>query len=552
MSKEIKSLLNSLKHHWSLLGLVLFSFSVNAQIKTSVDSTAIKIGEALSYALEVEVDSAAMVVFPKSPTFGAMEVVENYKTDTLSNTLRLRLLKKYRLTQFDSGSYIIPKQKILIGDKTFFSDSVKIEVLPVKVDTAKQKLYGIKPIFEVRNKTDFWGVMKWALVGIIIVGAIIWYWFIFRKKGLTEDEKIAALPPYEQAKIALEKLDEKTHFKKETVKSFYSELTFILRKYLNEKVYDQSLESTTEELLEKLKGLSRSKAIVLHDETLKNLELTLKRADLVKFAKSNPEFEIIRLDKQIIAREIGLVRAGLPAPTEVELEQTVEYQKQLYKKKQQKRIKWGLGVFLGALILGFSCAGLYFGFTTVKDTILRHPSKLLMEGRWISSEYGAPGIRLETPKVLSREFEDSLQKNSPNLSVKKFLFDNDKVPLEILVKSSKKTTESSGAQDQNGVDLMQIAEDELTRLENQGASNMLPKNDVFLTPSGQEGMKTYGTANYVFEGDKTTDAEFIILGFSAQDLLQQLIIIWDANDPYAVKISKRILNSVELVKLNKN
>jgi hypothetical protein len=126
------------------------------------------------------------------------------------------------------------------------------------------------------------------------------------------------------------------------------------------------------------------------------------------------------------------------------------------------------------------------------------------------------------------------------------------VPLEILVKSSKKTTESSGAQDQNGVDLMQIAEDELTRLENQGASNMLPKNDVFLTPSGQEGMKTYGTANYVFEGDKTTDAEFIILGFSAQDLLQQLIIIWDANDPYAVKISKRILNSVELVKLNKN
>jgi hypothetical protein len=65
-------------------------------------------------------------------------------------------------------------------------------------------------------------------------------------------------------------------------------------------------------------------------------------------------------------------------------------------------------------------------------------------------------------------------------------------------------------------------------------------------------MKTYGTANYVFEGDKTTDAEFIILGFSAQDLLQQLIIIWDANDPYAVKISKRILNSVELVKLNKN
>jgi len=29
-------------------------------------------------------------------------------------------------------------------------------------------------------------------------------------------------------------------------------------------------------------------------------------------------------------------------------------------------------------------------------------------------------------------------------------------------------------------------------------------------------------------------------------------MIWDANDPYAVEISKRILNSVELIKLNQN
>ena len=552
MSKEIKQFLNSLKSQWCMLGLVLIGVSASAQVKASVDSTTIKIGEALLYSLEVESDSTAVVVFPESQTFGAMEVIENYKTDTLSKDLRLRLLKKYGLTQFDSGAYTIPSQKILIGDKTFFSDSIKIEVCPVKVDTTKQKLYGIKPIFEVKNKAPFWGVLKWILGGLLIAGLVVWYFFVYRKKGLTEAEKIAALPPYEQAKIALEKLDEKTYFDNGAVKSFYSELSFVLRKYLNEKVYNQSLESTTEELLQKLKMVSQSKEVLLTDETLKNLELTLKRADLVKFAKSKPGFEIIRLDKQIIAQEIDLVKAGLPAPTEIELEQTLEYQKQLQKKQQQKRIKWGLGAFLGLFILMFLGSGLHFGFTTVKDTILRHPSKLLMEGKWVSSEYGAPGISLETPEVLGREFEDSLQTNNTGVSVNKFRFDNGGVPLKIVVKSSKMATESPKAQGENTIDLFRVSENELTLLEKEGASNMFPKNDKFTTPNGQEGMKTHGTANYRFGSKKTSDAEFIILGFSTQALLQQLIMIWDANDPYAVEISKRILNSVELIKLNQN
>ena len=305
-------------------------------------------------------------------------------------------------------------------------------------------------------------------------------------------------------------------------------------------------------MLHKLKLLSRSKEVVLNDESLKNLESTLKRADLVKFAKSKPKFEIVRLDKQIIAQEIDLVKAGLPAATEIELEQTLEYQKRLQKKQQQKRIKWGLSAFLGLSLLIFLSSGFYFGFTTVKDTLLRHPSKLLLEGKWVSSEYGAPGISLETPEVLGREFEDSLQINTTGVSVKKFRYDNGSVPLKIVVKSSKMATENPKAQGENNIDLFQVSEDELTLLEKEGASNILPFDNKFTTPNGQEGMKTHGTANYRFGNKKTSDAEFIILGFSAQALLQQLIMVWDANDPYAVEISKRILNSVELIKLNQN
>ena len=55
---------------------------------------------------------------------------------------------------------------------------------------------------------------------------------------------------------------------------------------------------------------------------------------------------------------------------------------------------------------------------------------------------------------------------------------------------------------------------------------------------------------YPFNGGTTTSAEFIILGFSTESLLQQLIIIWDDEDIYAAEISKRIISSVELIKLN--
>ena len=38
--------------------------------------------------------------------------------------LNINLIKKYGLTQFDSGRYTIPKQKVLIGDKEFYTDSL--------------------------------------------------------------------------------------------------------------------------------------------------------------------------------------------------------------------------------------------------------------------------------------------------------------------------------------------------------------------------------------------------------------------------------------------
>ncbi len=524
-----------------------------AQVDTQVDTTTIKIGEELILTFEVETDSTSTVVFPEGQTFQPLELLESYAADTTKQDLKIKLIKKYGLTQFDSGVYRIPRQKILINDTILFSDSIAVQVNSVKVDTTKQKLYDIKPIIGVEKQRSGWGWFWWIL-GIGLIAVLLIFKLIWAKKTTHGNETEKNLPPYEHAKAALKALDEKHYFENNKIKSFYSELTLVLRRYLDEKVYGQSLESTTDELLEALHGLKKAKTIRLNDESLKNIEAILKRADLVKFAKSKPNFEIIRLDKNTIDSEIDQVKKGLPEPTEEELQMDLKYQEQLQRKKRQRQLKIAGISAAGLVLLTFIGSSLYFGFSTVKDTLLRHPSKLLLETEhWVSSEYGAPGITIETPEVLGRKSNDSVPPSRNNASTKIFGFFDENVPLKILIKSSKYPSNKDANQPQKEpIDLLNAAEKELDELGRLGGLNMLPRNEKFTTQNGQEGLKTYGSAMFPFEGSNAVSAEFVILGFSTADLLQQLIMVWATDDDYTKAISDRILSSVELIKSNQN
>ena len=102
---------------------LLLPLFLAAQVTSSIDSTSIKIGEQITYKIQVETDTTDLVVFPEGQTFMPLEMIESYKIDTAKQDAKYLLIKKYGLTQFDSGAYTIPKQKIVIGDKTFFKDS---------------------------------------------------------------------------------------------------------------------------------------------------------------------------------------------------------------------------------------------------------------------------------------------------------------------------------------------------------------------------------------------------------------------------------------------
>ena len=533
---------------------VLISLIGYSQVTSSIDSTAIKIGAELFYKIHVKTDSTTLVVFSEEQTFQPLEMINSYSIDTTKKEGYYQLTKTYGLTQFESGVYTIPKQKIRIGENIFFTDSLQVQVNPVIVDTSKQKLFDIKPLIEVDKKpSKIWRTLGFILLALLGIGGVL-YWFIWRKKPMSEAEKIAALKPYERAKLALEKLDEERYFENEEIKTYYSDLTLILRQYLDEKVYEQSLESTTDELIFRLKTLEAANQIKLSKETIQNIETIFKRADLVKFAKSKPDYQLAKLDKNTIDLEIDHVKEGLPEPTEEELLQDLAYREALARKQKRKKIKQITAAILGVFLITMIGLVIRSGFTEVKDTVLRNPSKLLLEKTpWVTSEYGAPGITISTPEVLQRQIVELPEEMKGKVQTVTFAYAGTDTPIDVVINSSKYAaeTDEEGKQKDVPIDLLKVAEGVLDRFEENGTKNIITRNEQFITPNGQEGIKTFGTAEFLVE-DKLVKGAYILLGFSTPNLLQQVILTWKEEDVYADQIVERILNSIELIKLTKD
>ena len=155
----------------------IWSFFTYAQVSTSIDTTQIRIGEEVGYIIHVEADSTDLVVFPEGQTFLPVEVINSYKVDTTYKNAKYQLLKKYGLTQFDSGSYTIPTQRIFINENAFNTDSIQIEVKDVAVDTTKQKMFDIKPVITVQSPPfDFLKLLYWLLL-ILIIGGFVSFVF---------------------------------------------------------------------------------------------------------------------------------------------------------------------------------------------------------------------------------------------------------------------------------------------------------------------------------------------------------------------------------------
>ncbi len=267
--------------------------SIQAQINVSAvfDSTQMIIGDQTDLHLNVNQPSASKVLYPtlSAESLGNFEIIEVGPIDTLKREPELITQQNITVSAYDSGYYQIPPLPFTIvrqnGRKdTIFSAPAAMIVQTIEVDTSV--IAPIKPIIKQGYTRE--EITNYLLgVGVIILlGLFIYYWIKRYNKEEEVEEEIVIIPAHETAIKKLEELKKAKLWQNDQLKEYYSQLTYIVREYLEGRYEIRALESTTSEIFQELKRENFSQ------ELKDQLRKVLQSADLVKFAKAAPTAEL--------------------------------------------------------------------------------------------------------------------------------------------------------------------------------------------------------------------------------------------------------------------
>lgn len=263
-------------------------------IETKIDSTNMMIGEQVKMEVQIKHSKETEVLMPKSVKLGRnIEVLSERDSTAKISEKEILTSKKMMITSFDSGVYEIPPIPIPIKEEngswdTIFSQAMQLIVASPAIDST-QDFAPIKDIFQepMSFKEDILpGVL--AILAIAVLVTLVWIYSKRKKKEKVEEEILPPEPVVPAHIIAfsdLKKLDDKQLWQKGNFKTYHSEISHILREYLENRYDINALESVTDEIILDLKVFEIDLAQVSH---LKNV---LQVADLVKFAKVEPNEE---------------------------------------------------------------------------------------------------------------------------------------------------------------------------------------------------------------------------------------------------------------------
>ena len=533
--------------------LALFLFqshsALSQKLNATIESDSVLIGKELFYKIDVNLEKKQAIIFPDSASFVPFELLSETKVDTIQSNNGFIFSKSYAITSFDEGEYIIPKIKVKIGDKLFSTDSKKIKVNMVEVDTTKQGLYEIKPPFDDFSTLE---IIKLGLVNnylkLLSVILLILVIILFRKKIVKFFNPILnikpTLSPLELADkriIKLEKFETKSD---SDIKHFYSELIFLLRCFLDKEIYSRALESTTNELISGLNNLRELKLFAIPKKSINRIQEILNRADLVKFAKFLPQRHISQKDLKAIKEEISILSSLIPEPSEEQKLKDLNYQKETIKRLRNARIKIVLFSIVVSFILLFIFSGFINGFQYTFDKITLNENLKLSEKVWVKSEYGSPGVFIESPDALIRS-NDDLQFLFDDFNLdSQFYFSNSNNSIELFISnySTKDKIEPDNFQS--------ILEYKLDDLELKGLYNLLVTFEEFETNNKASGVVISGSSDYKIDKNKSRQGKYSVVGFLTETGFKTIVLL-QHDLRYLDKIGERILRSIDVLKEKK-
>ena len=257
-------------------------------VSATIDSTTLYIGDQTDLHLRATCEASLQVQMPllEEQLIPGIEIVDRTMIDTtILKDGRVQYNQYLTLTSFADSLFYIAPLPFVSGHDTVWSEPLTLNVVqPFEMDSTDLAITDIKGIYKA--PIWWWGILRWVLLAIAIVGIGIggYYLITYLKKRTSHEEVAAAAEPLRPAEeVALEKLDiirEQKIWQTGQVKEYHTQLTDVVREYIDRRFDVSSTEQTSDETLRAMRQPLKEQKD-LYEQLRKMLTL----ADLVKFAK---------------------------------------------------------------------------------------------------------------------------------------------------------------------------------------------------------------------------------------------------------------------------
>ena len=259
----------------------------------ALDKDTVLIGDHLTLSVKFKFNPRLIPVFPniKDTVVPGVELVRDLPVDTIrqQNTIS-EYVKKYIITSFDSGHYYIMFPIIFESadgfdePDTIASNIVQFHVNTIPVDTLTYKMFDIKG--QIQYPVTFGEILFWIIIVIfgiaLIIAGIILYRRWKNKQPLFGKPR-PKIPPHVIAFKELSVLRTEKLWQQGKVKLYYTRITDIIRKYIEDRFSIFAMEKTSDEILVDIK---KNKIDEMY--SFNKLRDMFYTADLAKFAKYQP------------------------------------------------------------------------------------------------------------------------------------------------------------------------------------------------------------------------------------------------------------------------
>lgn len=260
-------------------------FIANAVLSTNT----LLVGDPVTLTLTARHPAGSTISFPSIGS-GKETVVRGRSSASreVSKTI-LESEENYQLTSFRTGNWTLTTNPVVC---TFSGGTQKMQALPELVLHVQSSLNAtnatklsdikdiVKPPLQIARK-----LWMPALIALLALIAGLLTLLFFRKRKAGQQAAVPPRPPHIIAKQALDAL----RGKQWSPEPFFTELSFILRSYLENRFSLNAPESTTEELTRTMASDTRLE--LKEQQTLRNF---LTQADMVKFARAGAERPVMQ------------------------------------------------------------------------------------------------------------------------------------------------------------------------------------------------------------------------------------------------------------------